>query len=508
MRLNDFSGGLKTRVHPTLIQPTESQVYQNCDNEAGILRPVRLPSEEITPTKKYFKYFNAGKMIVDSDSKSYFTEYRETLYHMSATEFTKVSKTGVRSNVGITEPTDAPTISDNGVGVLEGIYSYVYTYYNINDGTESRPSPLSAELDITDKSIEVAGILPSSDAQVTHIRLYRLGGTLTKYNLVEELDPTTNVYIDNKADSDITGEHILDTFTTNDPLVGMKHLTVANAILFASLEDKLYFSDVGKPASWSRTNYIDFDMPITGIGAVQHGLLVFTKYATYIVTGNSPSTFSRYLLSAEQGCVNHDTICYTKNTLVWLSLDGICMSNGGDIKIISQPRLGKMDVVSINAVVWDRMYILGLEDSTLIFDMRYSNLCIRSLDISGRYMVMEDRLYYRKHEIDAVGIQEVFTGNPSLMYYRSPIFTEGRFSELKQFKDFYISYKGSIKVKIYIYTVQGIKKILDKDLDSEHLQSTMKSLGDTAGYGISISIIGTGEVYEIDFRASGRENGR
>ena len=508
MLLRDFSGGLKTRVHPTLIQPTESQVYQNCDNEAGILRPIKLPSSEVIPTKKYFEYFNAGRVIVDSDDETYFVEYRETMYYVSSTEFKKMNKVGLVSNVGIEQPTLAPSVSDNGVGNLKGIYKYLYTYYNEDDGSESRPSPLSTELDITDKSVAVSGIIPSADAQVTHIRLYRLGGTLTKYNLVEELAPTANSFIDNKTDSEIAGEHILDTFNTNSPLQGMEYLTVANAMLFAGLNDKLYFSEVGKPSSWSRTNYLDFEDRITGIGAVQHGLLVFTKYATYIVTGNSPDTFSKYLLSDEQGCVNHDTIDYTKNNLIWLSTDGVCMSNGGDIKIVSQARLGKMDVLSLNARVYDRAYYLAWEDGTYVFDLRYSNLCVRTLDTSGRLVIAEDRLYYRQYELDATGLQEMLVGNPSLMYYRSPVFTEGRFSELKEFKDFYLSYKGQIQIKVYLYTAKGIVKILDKHLPIERTQFDAKSLGGRQGYGMSLSIIGTGEVHEIDFRAIGRENGK
>lgn len=504
MLLNDFSGGLNSRVYPTLLDRRESQIYTNCDNETGILQPVPAPKVSTLESKAYATYYVAGDRLVSTDNSSvYWAEYRDTLYSVSDFGNYKETVDGTIQTLGIPSSNIAPTVTIGESGTLSGTYSYVYTYYNEVDGTESAPSPLS-EIEVTDSQVVITAIQSSSNLQVTHIRLYRLGGTLTQYTLVEELFNSTIslTYIDNLSDSQIVGQHILDSYENFIPPSNLKYLTLAYSMLFAGLKDKLYFSGITTPDYWSRTNYIDFDEDITGIGETSSGLLVFTENKTYIITGTTPLTFTKYLLNGENGCINHRTIQFISNTLLWVSKNGVCSSNGGEVTILTLPKVGIIRDKTINAIVCSGIYLLSFVDRILLLDFRY-NLCIRELNYTGWLVSNNNRPYLKKTDTSTL-LELCHNSIPSSMHYKSPIITEGRYSELKYYKDFYISYEGDITLKVYIDDTA----VLDTVLDPAKRQFNLKSLSSIAGYGVTIEILGTGKVFEIDFKAVGRENAK
>ena len=133
--------------------------------------------------------------------------------------------------------------------------------------------------------------MQSTDPQVTNIKLYRIGGTLTSFSLVVTLPNNTGTYTDNAIDVDLPGD-ILTSQNAGQAPSGLKYLTSANAMFFGALGDKLYFTEVAYVNNWSPYYFIDFDEPITGIGATANGLLVFTEYTTHIITGTSPTSLS------------------------------------------------------------------------------------------------------------------------------------------------------------------------------------------------------------------------
>ena len=338
------------------------------------------------------------------------------------------------------------------------------------------------------------------------IRLYRLGGTITTYTLVTELNNADQSYTDTASDASIAGNKVLDSFDNQPAPKEGKHLVQYNSMMFASVGSTLRFSDVDKPYAWAEPNQISISETITGLGAVQNGLLVFTRYKTYIVVGNSPSTLARYLLSDEQGCVQHETIAFNNNSLFWLSTDGICTSNGGAITILTQDRLGRYQRDNIiNAVVHDRQYILSYYTGCIILDNRY-DFCIRTTSDAGWLGTYHDTLFAGWDG----DLWEMFKGDNRQMHYISPIFNEGRLTEYKMFKDLYIAFTGDITVKVYIYTHDRERELVfDRKLDPKHIQNDLKLRGNIMGYGLQVEVIGTGCVQEIDFRAvTGRENGK
>lgn len=497
MLLRDFSGGLNTRVHPSLLQPNEAQEYTNIDGSSGAIIPVKDKALHTSSINRYFTWYYANSEFISSSTEASYIEYKDILYSTRLNDYpTKYDGTNTYS-LGIIGPGRSPTVSLNGSGVLEGTYTYLYTYYNSTDGTESQGSTLSTEVIASLNTIDVSIPTASTDPQVTNIRLYRIGGALSSYTLVISLSNSVQTYSDNIADIDIAGNHIYDSALYKEAPIGLKYITEAYGMLFGVVDDKLYYSEIAKPNAWPSTYFIDFPETIMGIGEVQNGLLVFTKYKTYIITGNNPLSFTKYLLDGSQGCLSHYTIQFVNNTLLWLSTDGICASSGGIVEVISLPKVGKISFTSINnAQVLDNVYYLAADGKIFCYDFRYNKI-IRVIDNSVDWLGSYNDTLYANFSND---IYEMMQGSPLTYKWKSPILTEGEYSNYKLFKEFYIRYNGDITFKLYVDgALVNIKQL------SGNTCYNLKALDSARGYGLEIELEGTGEVYEISYKVTGRQ---
>ena len=432
--------------------------------------------------------------------------YTISLYRKYSNNFKFVKSVAYSNGVTIAD-TDINIGDNNLISSIYNtdVYTYCYTFYDNIRGIESQPNPVSKET--TRLNTKLTGFETTTNSTVDKIRIYRNGGALSDYTLIEELDYTGNLtsYIDNYSDIDIAGNHILDSLDNDVPISGLKYIFEAYAMLFAAKDDKLYYSNIAKPYAWPTTNYIDFDADITGIGAVSNGLLVFTKYKTFIITGNSPDGLSKYLLSGSQGCLSHKSIQFVDNNLIWLSSDGICTTNGGKITVLSMNRIGKLDfLVNVySSAVLDNVYYLSysnaLDNRLLVFDFRYNKI-IRYIDTQGNYILATlDNLYQNYNGT----LQRLLEGDNLELTYKSPILTEGKYTNYKNYKDMYIKYNGVFNIKTYIDGVQTN----EVDLDGNDVYN-LKFKGLSKGYGLEIEIVGTGSIEEIEYNIVGRQNGK
>lgn len=373
-QLNYFNGGLSTRLAPHLIQVNEATTCVNVDITSSTLKPLKQDKDMSISVNKNIIFFKNS--WVSSNDNVYYVIFQDKLYRSGSGIPQKSSDGSTWYNLGIVPP-PKPLIMTRTPGVLNGTYAYCYTYYNINDGTESAPSPYTPYFDLVNEQVGLTHTA-STDPQVTNIRFYRIGGDLTVMSLVATIANTTaaigdvaNYFVDNIPNDDIPGDILTSEHAGQAP-AGLQYLTKSNAMLFGAVSDKLYFSEVAFVNNWSPYYFIDYDEPITGLGATQNGLLVFTEYSTYLVTGTTPETLSSYLLSSNQGCIKHKSIKFLANTLMWLSHDGLCASTGTDIQVITRPKLGKVVLVNPkSAAVYDDVYYLAYEDYILCADFRF-----------------------------------------------------------------------------------------------------------------------------------------
>jgi len=395
------------------------------------------------------------------------------------------------------------TIDDNVAGgklILHGVSGtaiYCYTYYNSLDGAESQPSPYSEALVVNNSKVQVS-LIASTDTQVDKIRLYRLSQDITSMSLVAELNNTTQDYIDNLPDTEIIGDILSSTYY-GKPLQGLKYLTSHNAMFFAAIEDKLYFSEIAYVNAWSPYYFLDFDEPITGIGATQNGLLVFTEYTTHIITGSTPTSLSKYLLSKNQGCILHNSIQFLSNTLIWLSHDGICASAGSDVQVISRPKLGKVKLLYPTAsVVYNDIYYLSHQDGLFVVDFRTTPIFYTVSGNADCFHVKNNTLYYGYNN----KLYSMFTGDRyRTLKYRSPNFSEGSVGNLKKFKTIYVYSDAGMIFDTYVDN----KKILSKNLVAG-LNEVKLPVVLSEGYYISFEIQGDAALYEIQYPIEGRQS--
>lgn len=394
---------------------------------------------------------------------------------------------------------------------LKGLYTYYYTYYNSKWDIESQPTLASNELkvDYTTSKLKVTGFIASTDPQVDKIRLYRLGGNNLNAMLVDTIDnssvSSSFIYYDTKLDVDIAYNDAMRSKDYHQAPDNLKYLTEMYGVLFGSVGNRLWFSKQGYPEYWPEYYWIDFRDVITGLAASQQGLLVQTKNETYIITGTNPEVFARYLISKEQGCLDFNSIQYSSSFAIWESNDGICISTGGTIQIITMQNYGIRHFNVVSSVVRNSCYYgLTKEGKVFVID-NINGLKFYWLDIPNVKSI--------GHKDDNVilningRLYQLFGSKNKLSFiYNSPKIAEGGLNVIKRFKHIYMVYKGNIQIKILI----NDNVISDKTFNSDSLDLARIALPSAKQYGnhIEFEIKGTGELYELFWMPLGRENGQ
>jgi hypothetical protein len=375
---------------------------------------------------------------------------------------------------------------------FDGTYQYVYTYYNSVDGTESAPSPVSDELEVEGGTISVTMSSTSPDSQVTHKRLYRVGGNITEFTLVVELDKAVTSYEDDLSDTEVDGRLLVSDNYYEAP-IGLQFLTESFAMLFGAVGDTLQFTPISVPNAWPPEYSIAFNAPITGIGPVSNGVLVFTTYQTFLVTGTGPLSLSQQPLAGDQGCISHASIQEIGPALIWASAEGLCTSAGNAVKNITKDKLGKIALTPVDSEVTDEVYYCHNADgSTLAVDFRFNTMFkYLDLDIStisyanGSLYGWQSGILYKLFES---------VDNLSLTYL-SPRFLEGSATEEKTYKKLHIYSKGDIILNIIINDIIVRTKSLTGEQDTQIQVPQDKQRGNF----VQFSITGTGEVYEYEY---------
>lgn len=383
-------------------------------------------------------------------------------------------------------------------GALKGVYTYVVTYLNNSDGSESAPSNVSDELDLDEGGYITINNLPvSKDAQVDKKRLYRVGGLLGEFSLVVELDNATTTYVDKIKDVNVIGTQ-LTTQSAGPAPAGLKYLQEAYAMLFGALDTRLRFTPVGKPSEWPEAYYLQFDAPITGIAPVANGVLVFTKYRTYIVTGTGPTSLSQYLLSSDQGCIAHESVQLIATEAVWVSTDGVCSSSGNRPTVITKDKLGKISLNPIDSVIYDEVYYL-LEASGKILSYNKGVIARYQFDVSS-LAVANDKLYGWNDGY----LLELFEGEEyATLRFTSARFTEGKFTANKTYKKIFIYSRGRVIIKILINDIV----VQTKELTGEDSFTIQVPQELQRGFFIQFEIEGEGELSELEYTIGDQTSG-
>lgn len=497
MKLQAFNGGKSLRLAPHLIGVNEGLVYSNIDNTEATLKPVKKRALDKLVEDKYAHYFIAKDEWISSSINRDYVEFQEKLYWTEDNSIPQEYNGTDTYNLGIKNPINklGAGVLATPPGILNGTYTYCYTYYDSVTGIESSVSFLSDEVSPAFNQVVLSDLIPSTDARVTHKRIYRVGGSLTDFTLVNTISNTLLSYTDNLGDTAVQG-NILESSTWLQAKYGAKYLTEVYAMLFYAVGDKLYFSEIGRPYAWPEEYFIDFPLDITGIGSVSNGLLVFTALRTYIVTGNTPATLSRYTLSEQYGCKSHKTIKQLGRTLIWLFNDGFYASAGGVPKNISRAVLGNLDLDPVVATVFKDVYYLQHTTGSIAYDVQYGAI-YKDLNLGNTYLVSGNDKLYGYFSDD---YYELFAGEDTETFnYLSPVLLDGSYTNRKNYKTFYVRSEGQIDISIYISGKKVFTwNLTDPDTHDLDIPQEYKD-----GYSVQFEISGTGTVYEIRYEPFG-----
>jgi len=362
--LNAFNGGMNNVSAPYLIHPTESTFLVNVDLTRGAMQSSSQPKHSRDASKPYFYQYNIDVYEYDLwrsnvlwDNKWYWSDGKDT---------GKVLPDGTEKTLGIKAPTLAPDVvvatEDDGTtpkkGPHLGDFKYCYTFYDSNTGVESAPSPLSLYIEGQENTFKIA--MPEGlPTDATHYRIYRIGGYLPYFMLVEKTE--LSEFEDNLDDTQIDGRE-LDTIRNGLPPQGIHYFVEMNGRLYGAKDNRLYFSALGNPDSWYIYDFIPCQGSIRGLAKAPGGLIVFGHGWTALLAGRSPLDFRLQVLSDDIGIVDASSIAYMDNSVIWLSPHGLCMTDGYSIKQITSEKIENVEGLNpIGACVLNNVYYMGFK---------------------------------------------------------------------------------------------------------------------------------------------------
>lgn len=195
---------------------------------------------------------------------------------------------------------------------------------------------------------------PTSDMEVETFRTVG-GGYIPKY---AETDALGVDVVDDNPDEDLgaplyTGD-LRNPITNNDPPPKAFYTElVDNRMVFFGAEDidgsfesdRVMESKVNDLDSVPATNYTRLDDTCTGGGRVGVYPIGFTLNKTYRIEGHFDSRGGGYmrprLISESEGCVDSNGIVRHKDFLLFVSLNGICWTDGFKVINLTQDHLSK-----------------------------------------------------------------------------------------------------------------------------------------------------------------------
>lgn len=382
---------------------------------------------------------------------------------------------------------------------FSGEYQYVYTYYNILDGTESAPSDITDLLEVDSGYIRVQFTDTPTDPQITHRRLYRVGGNIGVFSLVEEIDISINDYDDRKTDIAIDGRTLTSENYFEAP-EGLKFITESYSMLFGAVGNELRFTPIAEPNAWPIEFSLEFDDNITGIGTTSNGLLVMTADRTHIVTGTGPFQLSTQPLRGDQGCISHKSVQQVElGAVVWASSDGLCVSSGNNPKNITKYKLGDLKFNPVSSCVHNEVYYLLNNDGIIfVWDYRFEPV-FKQLDLGIDFINEADGKLYGHTNGKLV---ELLSGDKLSMSFTSGDFIEGSYTEIKMYNKFNVYYEGNITITLKL---DG-NPVLTKDLEGSGFKEFKVPQDCQRAHYFSYEVQGTGILKELEYVAGRRKN--
>jgi hypothetical protein len=223
-----------------------------------------------------------------------FLNYKDSVYYSNGVDPGRVWDGTTERLWGIVAPTSANTFAADSAGGLTGDYQYAYTYFDSVNNGESSASPFSAVHTVSTATINLTGLIASTDPQVDKIRIYRTtnGGAL--FLLVATINNGVTTYADNTTDVDLGTEELPIYNDVPGLFVGLEewdgriwgYEKNSTKVMFSNDE---FLTPAGQGIPWESfgaDNFIDFNLKVYGIKKSPNfnELWVHTSGGIYAIT--------------------------------------------------------------------------------------------------------------------------------------------------------------------------------------------------------------------------------
>jgi len=216
--------------------------------------------------------------------------------------------------------------NSTGVGRIKGeAYSYIVTYKNAI-GTESVASPPSPSVNLNDQKVKIP--IEAADESVEKILIYRVGGVQTEYRLVVELTNETQVYIDDKIDSELGVKYSASLDKALPPPIGLKGLFEHLNRLFGYKDNILYYSEKNNFEAYGDglSNKIEVGDSSAILGGVSLGNVAIAIKANnkiYVISQLSEGIFSPKSIIIQDSPVTDNALFPDQSGVTFLGKEGI-----------------------------------------------------------------------------------------------------------------------------------------------------------------------------------------
>jgi len=276
----------------------------------------------------------------------------------------------------------------------------------------------------------------------------------------------------------------------------------------------LRWSNLGNPNAWDSLNFLNHSYSITGLASSANGLIVFSSHKTYVLANTVSDNFTFRAISNSQGCIDFKSIQQWQGSVLCASAEGIIVTNGGTVKLISYAKLGIINMVGhiVSSAVVGEDYFLLLNDSRILrlnmLDSTFTYILAEGVDGLGS---IDGRLYgsvnSSREEIVFTSIGElpgVLSTNKTLrtMSYRSGKLVDGTTTNLKEYDKVRVNLEGKGFITVYIDDVA----VISNAAIVEPLTIIGIPNEQNKGYSIQFEVSGCDKLHGIEYSVKGRSN--
>lgn len=342
---------------------------------------------------------------------------------------------------------------------------YQYTYYNKELDIESQYTPISEVFEVDcKKQYRLLSVYTSIEQIATHIRVYRLGENAIKPVLIAEVPNNPKVEFVEVVDIPANTANVvvldssIEKYTCNKKMI---NITSYNGMVFGSIEDRIYHSNINSPEYWSEKNSFKLDNTCTALFPVQNGILAFTENKTFFITFSNGFPY-QYEISSDIGCNSMRSCNSSIGIPIFANNKGFYSFINNSIEQISKQLLGDLvDLYVLSSYSSNGVYYASTKD--VIYAISITNAVIYITKVYKDQNI--DTMQYYKNSISyghSNGIlYSLFTGERGEFYYKSVVLSENDPVNMSNFSNLTIIGAGKISLTLVCNDIAMPTQIID-----------------------------------------------